>query len=98
CPPCEPALESLGLFAPVFWVAATVGEGVPLGRALFARRAAGEAAASRLVPGRGRAAHEAPGGHTLARHVGLSARQLARPPDGRSEFACRVVVIQPRRG
>ena len=41
--------------------------------------AAGEAAApaSRLVPGGGLAAHEAAGGHLLARHVGLTDGQLA---------------------
>ncbi len=52
-----------------------------LGRQLhYLAKAPGSApagATSRLVPGGGLAAHEAAGGHTIARHVGLTDAQLA---------------------
>jgi hypothetical protein len=52
-------------------------QGVAAVRAAGALRRAGPQAISRLIPGGGLAAHEAAGGHTLARHVGKTVEDLA---------------------
>jgi hypothetical protein len=75
-----PVLAAAGTTAPIAMtddLALRLGVRSPAFAPRFAAQVARTGAQSRLVPGGGLAAHEASGGHTLARHVGLSDEQLA---------------------